>query len=301
MSKEKTERLPLWRVLLGVILTVVATVLLIYGATMLTAKAAISERLVRETINEIDLMKEFGEDATKAINVGVWHLTGSAYTDELKLTPEQLQKRLNMPEIKEFIVRKITEFATIVTDEDAVPKLESKELVPFFGPIQEHMEKVSGAHVTEDQIRAEVEKAIDATEYHISREELDKEGIRIPRIYPGRATVCVIIGALLLASVYFAVWPKFAFGSLLCVCSVVLLCITLGSIGTIVSRFFDVSVVTDFMGDKLLSTWLGNVAALFRHRAILSLLGAVIPAGVAVAYYWDAAHVRRLKSNSGRY
>lgn len=301
MSKEKTERLPLWRVLLGVIMTVVATALLIYGSTMLTAKAAISERVIRATINEIDFMKEYGEDATKAVNVGIWHLTGSAYTDDLKLTQEQLQKCLNIQKIKEFMIQKTTEFAAVVTDDDAVPKLRSTELVPFFGSVQEHIEKVSGVHVTEDEIKAEIEKAIDASEYYVSREELSENGIRIPRIYSGRATACIIIGALLLAGVYIVLWPKFAFGSLLCVVSIALLCITLGSIGAIIYKFFDVSTVTDYIGDGLLSIWLGNVADLFRRRAILSLLGAVIPAGVAVAYWWDATHVRRLKSNSGRY
>ena len=187
MSKNRNVHLPLWRVLLGIILAVVATGLLIYGSVTLTAKAAISKQMIEETVNGIDLMEEYGEDATKAINVGIMHLTNSAYTDHLYLDRSELRSYLDDQEIKRFIIQKVSEFSAVITS-DTAAMLTAEEISPFLEKVRLHAEQETGLQITNEQVEAEIRKAIDG----------DQMFSEYQLIYPGRALLCIVLGAFLL-------------------------------------------------------------------------------------------------------
>lgn len=290
MSKNRNVHLPLWRVLLGIILAVVATGLLIYGSVTLTAKAAISKQMIEETVNGIDLMEEYGEDATKAINVGIMHLTNSAYTDHLYLDRSELRSYLDDQEIKRFIIQKVSEFSAVITS-DTAAMLTAEEISPFLEKVRLHAEQETGLQITNEQAEAEIRKAIDG----------DQMFSEYQLIYPGRALLCIVLGAFLLLSLYLILWPKFGLSSILCAGSVVLICIVLFATGSVITNYYDVSEVVNTFGSGAFSFWVEKIADLFKRRGLLSLLGVVFPLGVMVAYCADAAHVARLKSNSGRY
>ena len=283
--------MPLWRSLAAIVLTVAGTALLIYGSVMLTAKAAISNRMIREVVAEMDLMKEYGEDTAKAINVGIMHLTDSAFTERLYLSPKQLPQYLDEGQIKSFLIDKVSAFSSALTS-GSQAGLEARELVAFFDRVRDHVRQETGIEITEAAAEAEVEQAIGAAAWSL-------EGHQI--IHSGRAVACIVLGALLLIGVYLAAWPKFLLSSLLCAMGCVLLCLTLRVTGGSLQRVFDMTELISTFGSGAFSLWIGKVSALFIQRSHVALIGLFVPIVVTVAYIIDSNHIARLESSRGRY
>lgn len=294
MSRTKKQKLPIWRVLLAIVMATAATVLLIYGSVILTAKASISKTMIKRMVNSIDLEKEYGAMATEAVNTGIKRLAGSAYTENMKLTEDELFRHLDMKAIESFIIDKTSEFSSAVTSNHTA-KLDSRELVGLFDGVQEYVRQETGMEASDEQIQTEIERAIglDPEKGQHTYETIPEAHI----IHTGRGVVFVVLGALLLLGTYLALWPRFNLGSLLCIISCIILCLALVTIGTAVQKVYDMSEVTAVFGESVILLWTEKTAELFVRRGLFALLGVVLPLGVSLVYYIDYNHVIKLESS----
>ncbi len=311
MSRERNDSLPLWRVLLGILLAVAATVLLIRGSMIIATKDAFSKKVIRETTSKIDLFDMFGKDAVNAINVGIMHLSDSAYTKDLYITEEELKDYVDEKEVRTFVAEKASEFIlAMLTDETF--SLKAEEISPLLEKLQKHIEAETEMRISDSEFRAEIADAFGmdrSGEYSVSRDDfkealeteiLDTD-VELPTLHPGRGVLFVVLGALLLLGVYIALWPRFVASSILCIVSCLALFLCLYVIGAFFNKLIDISEVREAFALDVFSTWINSVSAMFTRRAWLSLIGMIVPVGVMTAYAIDAGHVAKLKGNRQEY
>lgn len=303
-TKRQEKRLPTWRIALAIVLVIVATALLIYGSVILTARAVFSKRIVQNVFSKVDLWGEYGETTTKALNIGISHLTNTPYQQNQYVDQNQLRQLLDLNAIKTFLIDKTYQMASaVVSDEEAV--LDSSELVPLFLPVKEYVEKEYGVSLTEDAIRSEIAKAIGNDRYISSKEKINAEIAKIldrdpakcdvlPLLRPRRAIACVIIAVLLLLGVYAAVWPRINFAGALCVISCVVLCIVLLLLGILIRTALHIDATELLFDTKILQLWISKGSALFIRRAFLSLLGCIAPIALSIVYTYDRKHVKSI-------
>ena len=285
-KKLEEQKLPVWRYAAAILLTIAAALFLVYGSIMITAKDAISGGMIRKVVNQVDLNDEYGEDATKAINIGIVHLTGS---QEAHLSREELLRYLDIPSIKLFLIDKLTEMSKALTS-DYCASIEVSEIAPYFDRIKEYAEQKTGTVVSSAQVELELAKAFGAERY----ETIEEAHI----LYPGRAVACIIVGVILLVLVYALAWPKIPFGSAMCVIGCILICTALIVSGLLVQKVAGIDEIALVLGSGFFRVWLKKVSGLFIRRAFLSLLGCVIPVGLSIFYIHDRRHVKKIwKSN----
>lgn len=307
-QEKQGTRLPAWRVITAIVMVTAATVLLICGSVTMTARAAFSKRIVQNVYDKINIWEAYGETATKALNIGIAHLTNTPYEPDNPVTLKKLQDWLDEKTVKDFLIKKTSEHASaIINDKEA--KLTSAELAALFKPVQTHVEEIVKLFPEEadrdEAIRSEIRKAIGHDEYITSREKINAEIAKTLNRDPdtfdvlrflsaGRGIACMIAGVLLLMGVYVAIWPKIKFAGLLCIISCVVLCIALLLVGILVQYTLKIDEDVMLFGKTVLQTWIEEGSALFIRRAFLALLGCIVPIAINIYYTYDKRHVKRI-------
>ena len=288
----KEKQLPLWRAALGFLLALAAAAFLLNGSVSATAKDTLSKRMINRVISDSNLWEGFEEDAVKAINIGIAHLTNTPYQENSYITKAELAQVLDKAQIKSVLVNKIYEFSSAVTS-DRTASLEASEIVPLIEPVKTYVEQKYGIELPEDRVLSEIENAIDASRYD------SPEGIHI--LHPARAVVCIVVGIILMMGVYGITWPKVNYAGVLCLAVCILLCIALAVSGKVILRASSIAEIDELQrlfGSDLLSLWLNKSSAMFIRRAFLSLLGCLVPIILSIIYTIDRKHVRRIWKTS---
>ena len=95
MTKQRNSNAFL-RTLISGLIFLLATGMLVFASVTLTAKRAVSKAMIQKVYSQADLYEEYGDAVTDILNVGIMHLTDSAYTDHLYLTKDQLPQFFNI-------------------------------------------------------------------------------------------------------------------------------------------------------------------------------------------------------------
>lgn len=303
-QERQEKKLPVWRSVLAIVMVIAATVLLIYGSAVLTTRAVFSKRIVNIIYKNVDIWAEYGETATKAMNIGIAQLTNTPYEPDKFVNQDQLRQLLDLNKIKAFMIDKTYgQASAVINDEEAV--LDSAEIVTLFLPVKTYVEKEYGISLPEEEIRSEIARAIGHDRYITSRDKINAEIAKtigrddatfdaLRFLSPGRAIACIIVGALMLAGVYGAAWPRINFVGFLCIISCIVLCISLIIIGILVRTVFRIDASVFLFDKQILQSWINQASALFIRRAFLALLGCIAPILLGIIYTYDRKHVNRI-------
>ena len=104
----------------------------------------------------------------------------------------------------------------------------------------------------------------------------------------------MVVGVLLLLSVYGVAWPKINFASALCCVGCIALCIVLLLIGVLMRTVLHIDVTELLFDANILHLWISEGSALFIRRAFLALLGCIAPIVLSGIYTYDRRHVKQI-------
>lgn len=297
MTKQRNSNAFL-RTLISGLIFLLATGMLVYASVTLTAKRAVSKDIIQKVYSQADLYEEYGDAVTDILNVGIMHLTDSAYTEHLYLEKDQLPQYFNKGEVRDFIVKKLSETARVLyTDEQEKVVLESKEITPFLSPIAEHIEKETGKKVTEREITAEISKALGG-DVHTTI-----PGLQV--IYPGRSTALLIIGIVLFVAAFLvnalnhSNWNDMARGCIFAMAGIAIIALVLFVIGRVAGSFADIDTFTEMIGKGYANIWIKEVGKLFTRRSLLTLLSILVPLALLIVFIVDKKHVNRILQRRG--
>lgn len=288
---------PTWRRVLSIVLALISTAMIVYSSLTMALKDSFSKKNINRVCQQIDFLSTYGDIATDVINVGIMHLTDSAYTENLYLTPERLNEFFNETTLRSFIVNKLYEFSEALTrGKDAY--LSSAEIAELLKPIVVHIEDETGIIITDNMLIKEVSKAIGGYEL------ITMSNIQI--IHPTIATVLLVIGViLLLLSFVLGLSEDFMWHDIIASCIVIALCILiicafLFLASGLISRIDKYVEGISLVGDKLLNLWIQQTRSLFARRGVIALLSLVLPIGMILICLIDKRIVMKDTMKWGR-
>ena len=284
MSKENV--LPIWRRILTILLAVVAACLLVYGVILITVQQAFSDQTIERTIQAVDLEKYYGKEMAEAVDVGIMHLTNSAYTDTLYLKAEDLNKVLDEKAIKTFLSKTIKECVHALK-KNRQAEITSEELLPLLVGIGRYIQTETGITVTDEMLQKEIEEAIGGHTIMI----LPKTEFRLA----SSTWVTIAATTLFLAALLFS-WPKLGFSSFVCLIGVFLSFIVLWIVHGVLSSLLDPSYYAMYLGTGIVQQWLLKANALFSRNTWLVLLGMIAPLIILLWFWIYAINVAKWKS-----
>ena len=297
MTKQRNSNAFL-RTLISGLIFLLASGMIVFALVTLIAKRAVSKPMIQKVYSQADLYEEYGDAVTDILNVGIMHLTDSAYTDHLYLTKDQLPQFFNKQEVRDFIVDKLSETARVLyTDEQEKVVLEAREITPFLNPVVDHIEKETGKRVTEQEVTAEVSKAIGGDI------QTTLPDLRI--LYPGRSTVILIAGIVLFAAAFLvnalnhSHWNDMVRGCIFAMIGIVIISGILFVISRIAGSIADINAFTDMIGEGYAAIWIREVQKLFTRRSLLALLTILIPLALLIIFIADKKHVNRILQSRG--
>lgn len=288
---KKANGLSFIRRLLSLILAIGAVACLTYGTLVSIAGQALSKNVIRTTINKVDLQEEYGEEVTHLINEAIKHLTGGAYTENLYLSEDDLEKYVDEKAVKDFMTDKFAEFGATFGD-GSVAELSSEEILPLFSGIREHIQKETGLTISNDKMLTEIANIIGGSVLHSITQKI---------FQPLHGTLFIVIGIVLLLGSFLISWPKILWGSMMIIISLCVSCLLVLAFSGVVSVVLDVAYITEQVGGALAIAWIETMRNLIVTRALRLLLGLILPGALVAAYWLDWKRIRHWKRMSGNY
>lgn len=288
---KKANGLSFIRRLLSLILAIGAVACLTYGTLVSIAGQALSRNVIRTTINKVDLQEEYGEEVTHLINEAIKHLTGGAYTENLYLSEDDLEKYVDEKAVKDFMTDKFAEFGATFGD-GSVAELSSEEILPLFSGIREHIQKETGLTISNDKMLSEIANIIGGSVLHSITQKI---------FHPIHGTLFIVLGIVLLLGAFLISWPKILWGSMMIIISLCVSCLLVLAFSGVVSVVLDVAYITEQVGGALAVAWIETMRNLIVTRALRLLLGLILPGALVAAYWLDWKRIRHWKRMSGNY
>ncbi len=289
MNQIETTSIPYWRKLLAVFLALIATIMLIFSTSTFAIKDAFSKKSTQDILKQVNLVEEYGDFVKDIVNVGIMHLTDSAYTDHLYLTTEQLPQFFEEKKIRSFMAEKLSAFAKVLlTEKNAY--LEASDIADFCSSIPEHIEKETGKHISKEEIVQEVEKAIGGSRVEAT--------IKTKIINQTGAIICEIIGILLLIAAFLLginddlLWDDLIFSGAIVFVSVFLIAASLFVESRLVGTFKMLGTLSEAIGSNVAMLWVRHTQELFANRGKLILLGLILPTLLIIICLFDKNYVR---------
>lgn len=290
-KKKNSNGLSFIRRLLSLILVIGAVACLTYGTLVSIAGQALSKKVIRTTINKVDLQEEYGEEVAHLINVAIKHLTNSGYTENLYLTVEDLEKYVDEAAVKDFLTNKFAEFGATFGD-GSVAELSSEEILPLFSGIREHIQEETGVTISDEKLLSEIANIMGGSDLHSITEKV---------FNPSHATWFIVLGIVLLLGAFLISWPKILWGSMLIIISLCVSCLLVLAFSGVVSMVLDVAYITEQIGGALAIAWIETIRNLIVTRALRLLLGLILPGALVTAYWLDWKRIRHWKRMGGDY
>lgn len=276
------------RRLCSVVLAVLAMVFMTWGVLTVSAGQAFSKKVVRATLNQVDLKAEYGEETAHLINVAIKHLTGGLYMDNLYLTADTLMDCVDEQQMREFLTNKFSEFGATLTG-DSTAEVNVEELLPLLSGVREHVKEVTGMTLSEDLLVKELISAMGGS-------VLRSTTTRI--LHPQRGVWFIALGVVMLLGAFTVSWPKILWGSMWMILSLVASALLVWICSFIVFDIINVDYIMEQIGATLVNAWLVSVRKLILANAGRILLGTILPGLLIVAYYIDwkrIAHWKRMR------
>ncbi len=262
----KSDSISQGRRILTIFVAVMICLLIVFGTISLTLNEMFSKSMIKKTVSSLSLETIYGRYAVDAVNVGIMHLTDSAYTDSLYLTQDTITDVFDERAVKEFFINKLSEFGrAIVVGTNA--EWNAKELVPLFDGLRNHIKKEVNITLTDEDIIKEISLATGG-ENHV----LDKS---FKFISPWLAVAALAFALLLIMFEYAASYPSVRNGSVVCIIALVAASMTILVISFLAIKL-NVSAILEVLGGGIVQKWLGFLPVVLRRNALLILLG-IIP------------------------
>lgn len=286
----KKSGISFFRRLISIVLIFAATCCMILGVLQVTAGQALSRKVIRATLNQVDLQEEYGEAAAHMVNVAIKHLTGGLYVDGLYLDSDTLMECIDEKELKQFLTDKFGEFADTLTD-DYVAEITSEELLPLLSGIRAHVQEKTGLTVSDEQLIREITTLMGGSVLHSITEQL---------VWPEYGPWLIVLGVVLLIAAFIVTWPKILWGSVGMIISFVVSAVAEWGCGYLVFELLNVDYLTEQLGATLVTAWLGVVEKQVMANAGQLLLGTILPILLIVAYYVDWKRIVRWQGIAGK-